>query len=551
MPRLVLPAAGFLLLFAGCPAGTGGADAGAPDAAEGPGFRTMTFPDDFAFGVAMSQYQSSGDEPATGDTPVASNWSRWLDLDRAKGKQRNPRGNGFVEHYAADIQRAKDLGIDTFRISIDWARIEPTPGNYNQAELDHFVDVLDAIVAADMTPVLTFFHWVIPPWVLNPDPAAPEGLVDLMSQGDDVAVDAFEGFVRFVLPAVADKVDTYTVINEPFSFITAGYLGAEHPPGKFLQVEDATQVAINLAFMHARAYAAIKELDTVDADGDGAPSFVGITKTASLIYPTDPDDEDEQFAADSISYVFNDLLMTALVDGRLDVNLDGDTDDMDTTPPEGLYPALADTLEFIGVQYYGPVYVTKDPILNNFHPLYGRPVFDVRELERGLPHSGLGREHWLGGLREILDFFAAYEIPIILSEGGTTRNASFEEPDNEDDPIVVEDLPLQAEMYLCETMWEIGLARRRGIDIRGFYYWSLVDNFEWQDGRYQRFGLYEVDYEDAALPRSPTRVGTAYSEIIAARAVTEDIWTRYVLDKYPSDTREDGGLTVSEPVYNE
>ena len=110
--------------------------------------------------------------------------------------------------------------------------------------------------------MLTFWHWVVPAWVQNADVSAPGGYVDLMADPDRQVVDAWEAMVRHVTPRVAGLVDTYTVLNEPFSMISAGYLNADFPPGAFLNVPDATQFAICLLFMQARAYDAIKELDT-------------------------------------------------------------------------------------------------------------------------------------------------------------------------------------------------------------------------------------------------------------------------------------------------
>ena len=223
---------------------------------------------------------------------------------------------------------------------MDWSRIEPTPGVYAESEIDHLVDVVDAIVDAGLEPVLTLYHWTVPTWVQNPNPASDIGVIDLLATPERDVVDYFEGFVRQIIPRVKDKVDTYTVLNEPFSMISAGYIGGVFPPGGYLDFEGGTQFGINLLFMYARAFDIIKELDDQDATGDGVKSWVGLTMTANEFYPVETGNSDEEYAAEQISYVFNDWIMIALTEGRLDVDLDRKYDNLQTLPPEGVYDEL-------------------------------------------------------------------------------------------------------------------------------------------------------------------------------------------------------------------
>jgi beta-glucosidase len=543
------------LLLLGCPMqpldGPPDDDAGPGPDAE-PGFVTQTFPDDFVWGTATSQWQAEGDQSATGGEPVASNWSRWLGLGRGVGDQENPDGNGFIEQYEADLDRAADLGLTVFRFSADWSRIEPMPGMYDEGEIQHIVDVLQAAKDRGLEPVLTYWHWVVPAWVQNADAAAPGGYADLMAAPDRAIVDDWEAMVRHVTPRVAGLVDTYTVLNEPFSMISAGYLNAEFPPGGFLDVPGATQFAVNLLFMQARAYDAIKELDTTDADGDGNPAFVGFTQAANIFSPVDPNSDQERLAADSVTYVANDWPMLTITTGNLDVNLDGDYDDMDTTPPEGFYEELMGKTDFVGIQYYGPIKLADDTldILDNFHPIYGVPNLDVDGYDETLPHNGSGREINAAELYDTIAHYAQWGLPMIITEGGTTTNGR---PVLDDDENLLE-LPRdedQAAMFLVEHLWELGRAIEDGYDVRGYYHWSIADNYEWIDGLHQRFGAYTVDFEAEGKPRTLTKMGEALRDLAEANAVTEDIWTTYVLEQYPSDAREEGGLTVSGPVYRE
>ncbi len=530
-------------LFAACPGGDDGAV-----------FDAVAFPAGFRFGTAIAQWQVEGDLDGNGAV-VDSNWHRWMEMDKAAAGQRNPDGNGFRTQFREDIQRAKDLGLDTFRLGVDWSRIEPQPDVFDEAELDHFVEVVTAVKDAGLDPVITLWHWTVPVWVQQPDDEAPGGAVDRIATDNRAVVDDFEDFVRHVIPRIKDKVDTYTVLNEPFSMIVVGYLDGRFPPGKQLDIGLGTKLGINLLFMHAAAFNVIKELDDVDADGNGNSSFVGLTMTANDLYPEFPGDPEQERSAQSLNYAFNDWAMEALTSGKLDVNLDQDFDDADTVPPEGTIAELANTLEFVGVQYYGPGKITDEGFLGELlvdtAPFYGAPLVDVASYSGDgplLPHNGMGREISAAGFKDTLQRFSRWGLPIIITENGTTTNAR---------PVGVEELDVgdalpatvqqqeQAAMYVLEHLWELGRAIEDGVDIRGYYHWTLADNFEWVEGRLQRFGAYSVDFDDPSYPRTLNKQGEALKDIVAARGVTEAVWQKWVLAAYPTDLRTKPALTTS------
>ena len=247
--------------------------------------------------------------------------------------------------------------------------------------------------------------------------------------------------------------------------------------------------------------------------------------------------------------------MEALTSGRLDVNLDQDYDDADTTPPEGTFPELANTLEFIGVQYYGPGKITDEGILGQLlvdtPPLYGAPMVDVADYSGDgplLPHNGMGREISASGFRDTLLRYAKWGLPIIITENGTTTNARPEgieelEPGDPLPELVTQDDA--AAMFVLEHLWELGKAIEDGVDVRGYYHWTLADNYEWVEGKLQRFGAYSVDFDDETFPRTLNKQGEALRDIVAAGGVTEEVWNTYRLDHYPSDGRDAPALTTS------
>ena len=508
-------------------------------------FHQVQFPSGFEFGTAIAQWQASGDYSPAG--PVDSNWSQWAQMGKTHNGTLNPEGNGFYWKYESDVALAKNLGLKVFRIGVDWSRIEPEAGVYDEAELDHLADVVKSIYDAGMKPVLTLYHWTVPTWVQNPNPNSDMGTIDLMATTDRAVVDYFEGFVRQVIPRVKDWVDTYTVLNEPFSMISAGYIGGVFPPGKYLDFDGGTQFGINLLYMYARAYDVIKELDDGDGDGDGANSFVGLTMTANAFYPEEPGNADEEFAVEQISYVFNDWIMIALTEGKLDVDLDRRYDNMQTTPPEGIDENLKGKLEFVGVQYYGPVMVDDVSWLVETPPLYGLPLLEVDEYDADLPHNGMKREISAAGFRDTLDIYAPYGVPMIITENGTTSNGPA--IDTAEGQTLGDNQEAQAAMFLVEHLWEVGKAIEDGMDIRGYYQWTLADNFEWVEGHLQRFGAYRVDFDDPEYARTKTLLADALKDVVGQMGVTESIWEKYVLDHYPSDqTGQSGPTTSLNPV---
>jgi len=301
--------------------------------------------------------------------------------------------------------------------------------------------------------------------------------------------------------------------------LSAGYLAGEHPPGKLLDLEGAQQAAVRLIFAHARAAAAIRELDLADADGDGEPARIGHAAVANPFYPKDPSNPADVFGAERISYIVNDAFIEAWTSGRLDVNLDGDFDDADTTPPEGRFDELAGTLDWIGVNYYGPGRVEAG-VFAGSEPLHGMPLLDVARYDPSLPHNEMGREISAAAFLETLRMYARWGLPLYVTENGIGDSTDAQRP-----------------FYLLEHVRAMGLAVAEGIDIRGYLHWSLTDNFEWSYGYGQRFGLYAVDFGDAALPRTERPSAGVYRSICAANGIDQALWNAWALERYPSDTR--------------
>ncbi len=495
---ITLPILAALAILSG--ACHGGGDGLPPDA---------VFPDDFLWGTASAAYQVEGHH-APGGGVIQSNWSEWECMDKIANGDRNVYGSGFYEQYEEDLDLAQGLNNNAYRLGLAWERIEPAEGVFDMDALQHYLDVIDAIRARGITPMVTFYHWVAPAWLDSP----LEGRAAWGDRGGCV-VDAFERFVRFVLPHLAERVDLYSVINEPYVVASSGYLIADHPPGRLGSLSGMTGSLVNFLFAHAAAFRAIKAIDTLDADGDGLASMVGCAHASTLFLPLDPSSPADVRAAESWSYIANDLYLNALVYGDLDVDLDGRCTNPFTHPPEGHYEELAGTLEFIGVNYYGPSWVQGEGF--SWIPLaHGVPAFDTSRVSGAPPPmSEMPTAIVPGALRAVIERFSSYGLPLYITENGCC--------DADDD---------QRPRYLVEHLYLLGRMIAAGHDIRGYFHWSLTDNFEWSHGYEKRFGLYRIDYDSPAFTRTETGSAALYREIAGSGRVTADLLQEYTATPY-------------------
>ncbi|MBZ0252075.1 MAG: family 1 glycosylhydrolase [Candidatus Methylomirabilis sp.] len=512
---------GLFALAAACNNGSGG---GAP-APDDP--FTVTFPAGFLWGTGNAAYQSEGNYKPGGGR-VLSNWSRWEEMGKIHSGDDNDRGVRFYEkaYYEADFDRAAADGHNVFRMGVEWARVEPERGVFDDAEMQHYVDLFQAAKDRGLTTMVTLYHWVTPRWAADPLPSVNRDLFATFP--NEPLWDDFEAFTRYVVPRLEGLVDYWVTFNEPFTVVALGYLLGEHPPGKLLDLTGAINFVLNVAFMHGRAYDAIHELDDADADGDGEPALVSMAHHGNRVLPVDPSNADDQRGARHLEYLLNLLLIDAVTTGNVDADLDGVFNPDSANPYEDHYPELVGTMDYMGLNYYGPMralgHLGPFPI---GAPLYGLPLLMVDQYDPDLPHNVLNREISAQGFRDTLDlYWDRYRLPFFITENGTDRGVY--QPGNRE----------QATMYHMEHIYVLGRAIEDGIPVIGYLKWSLTDNFEWVEGFGPTFGLYGIDYGDPALPRIRTGNADVLADVIAAGGIDRALYDRYVLEKYPSDARE-------------
>lgn len=420
-----------------------------------------------------------------------------------------------------DIQLLVDLGVDSYRFGVEWARIEPQRDVIDMDALDHYDAIIDALVAAGIRPMITVHHFSNPVWVGDPrDLECAAGPTDTNlcgfghPEGGPLIIEEIRQHARLLAERFGDRVDEWGTVNEPVNYLLASYGVGSFPPGqRYLLSEDKLlnqfmPVVRDYLSMHAAIYEEIKAADTVDADGDGSAADVGLTLSVGAFVPARnnavSDDPEDVAARDRLVYVFHYMFVDAARTGMLDMDLDGEA--------ETEVPGAADTIDWLGVQYYFRAGVSAQNAL--VPVLQVAPCFATFDFGACVPPVNddttkcvptMGYEYYEPGIYEILkDFTARWEgLPLVVTESG----------------IATETGRRRAE-HVVRSLEQIARARDEGIDVRGYYHWSLFDNFEWAEGFEPRFGLYRVDYD--SYERTATEGATVLGDIAASRTISSE-----------------------------
>jgi hypothetical protein len=316
----------------------------------------------FRFGAASAATQIE-------DRNESTDWY-WFTLpeDRGglgKGTFVGEASRGYTKALE-DVGLLEEMGLDSYRFSIEWARIEPARGMRVDSELEHYSQLLDALGAAGIRPVVTVHHFSNPVWVDDPrhvDCAGGPTDANLCGfghpQGGPLVIQAIAEHAALLARTYGDRVDDWGTLNEPFNYLLAAYGTGVFPPGKsniFNILDGFVPVMRDTMLAHAAIYEAIKENDTVDADSDGVAANVGLSLSIAEWVAArrhEVSDEPEDTAArDRMIYVYNHMFVDAIQTGLFDSDLDGEGDQE--------LPGLKGTLDWLGVQYYFRAGVTGD-----------------------------------------------------------------------------------------------------------------------------------------------------------------------------------------------
>jgi beta-glucosidase len=422
-------------------------------------------PPGFMLGAASSAHQIEGG--------THNDWTEWE-------KGRYPDGRPHVaggasasrsadawSYWASDVAALQLIGANVYRIGIEWSRLQPSPGAWDESAAARYREMFASLRAAGVRPMVTLYHFTLPLWV------SQRGGWDW--DGTPRAIADFAGRAG---AAFGDLVDWWCTINEPNVLVAKGYLAAQWPPGARDPQRAAQAMAAQMR-AHGLMTAALRDKDRDDADRDGHATRIGIAHNLRLFDPYSSHPVDA-LAAGIASGFYNESFLDAVTLGRIRVVLPGVADIDEPFPP------LAGSFDYLGINYY-----TRELSIGH---LSGKTPYESAAVP-DRPRSDLGWEIYPEGLYRLLHRYARRGWPIIVTESGVADGRDVLRSDF-----------LRAHVYATDR------ARAEGVDVRGFIFWSLTDNFEWSHGYRGRFGLFRIDFADPTLTRRPTGAVPVFQE---------------------------------------
>lgn len=481
------------------------------------------FPDGFLFGASIAGFQVDMGCPTLPPAQCEDRASDWYQLITGRA-QVSPAvaahftwdppssGPGHWELYDQDFARAsEELGLNGLRLSIEWSRIFPTATDglegaqlaaaANADAVARYHAMFASLKAKGLTPLVTLNHYTLPVWI-HDGLACHQNLATCTNRGwlDKARLHReIAKYAGFVAKEFGGEVDLWATLNEPFAVVLPGYLqpGKDrvNPPAVQLRFEEARQVAIAMIEAHARMYDAVKTNDVGDADGNGKASEIGIVYPIAPALPKNPDSALDRKGAENVFYLYNQLFLDGVLNGTMDANIDGKPDG----PPRD---DLVDRCDWLGINYYSRVKVvgTDSPSFPQFSPISTFDPFTL-ELWDDTPQGIADAIAWAKG---------RYDKPIYITETGTDATTD----------------PEKTVSWLVRYLTMTQKALHAGADVRGFFYWSLMDNYEWNHGMAMKFGLYAVG-SDAQKTRTARSAVGVYRQITKAKDIPAALRQQY------------------------
>ncbi len=435
----------------------------------------LKFPEGFLWGSATAAHHVEGHN-------INSDWWDW---EQVPGHIRNGDRSTVAcdwwegERYREDFDLAQSLHQNAHRLSIEWSRIEPREGEWSGEAIAFYRRVLTALRERGMTPLVTLYHYTNPRWLVEKGGWETEAVVPL-----------FERFACKAVEELGDLCDFWVTVNEPTGCFLTGYLYGVWPPGK-QSFGLAMRVARNMLQAHAAAYRAIHRQQP--------DALVGIAHSMRPLYPENPRSRLNRFLASRIHGLYNHLFFLPLTDGRLRFPMA-----LGTRLPE-----LIGTQDYIGLNYYFSHRLAvdlKSPTLLFARAVPPRPwgtSFDD-ELAAWFGHGDLDPD----GFYDMTMWCAQFGKPIYITENGICDATDEIRP-----------------RYLITSLLALHRAIADGAPVKGYFHWTLVDNFEWKEGYSLRFGLIANDLATQRRTLRPS--AEIYSRIACDNGIPEDLIAKY------------------------
>jgi len=451
----------------------------------------IRFPEGFLWGAATSSYQIEGAVHEDGRGP-----SIWDTQCHSTNLVRDGHsGDVAVDHYHRwedDVAMMASLGLGAYRFSVAWPRIQPVgSGPVNQAGLDFYSRLVDGLLAVGIQPALTLYHWDL-----------PQALEDAGGWPARDTAYRFADYAAIVFGALHDRVPMWATLNEPWCSALLGYADSSHAPGHTDPVQ-AIRAVHHLNLAHGLAVKAMRDIDP--------GPLHGIVLNLQPVHGSGPDpDGAVAEGVRRLDGLHNRAWTEAIFGAQYPADVVEDTEAFGGLPvEEGDLDIVAQPLDWLGINYYCDLFLQSQP----GGTIPDTPgLRDVAEVDHGEAVTDMGWPITPDGLRALLvGLKESYPDlpPVYITENGCAY----------DDPVTDGACHDQRRIaYLDAHLRSVRAAIDEGVDVRGYFEWSLMDNFEWSHGYHKRFGMVHIDYD--TLARTPKDSAWWYRDAIAQNGLT-------------------------------
>jgi len=480
----------------------------------------LGFNEKFLWGVSSSGFQFEMGDPSGNGVDANTDWFVWVhDAENIRrgivSGDLPENGIDYWHFYAKDHELAKKLGLNAYRIGIEWSRIFPestaavqvgveraSDGNISRVDVDekaleelekladkealnHYRLVIEDLRAKGFKVFVCLNHFTLPLWIHNPLVVratrlrrGPKGWLE------ETTIIEFVKYAAFIAWSLGDLVDNWATLNEPMAVCEAGYMMAQSgfPPGvnSFMA---AKRAAKNMVLAHAHAYETIKRWDSVKAESDSPSSaYVGLIHNVIPTHPLSQSEKLDVQAAQFMDNLHNQFFPRAVAEGWLDENLNG------VKEKSEVKGYLTNRLDWLGVNYYTRFVIKGKrnllaklfagiPAVPEIVPNYGFGCQPKSQSADGRPTSDMGWEIYPEGLLAALKAVAKFAKPLYITENGVADAEDSLRPKFLEDHIAVLEKAIKGEK----------------VDVKGYFHWALTDNYEWARGFKMKFGLFAVD----------------------------------------------------------
>ncbi|NOY38880.1 MAG: glycoside hydrolase family 1 protein [Nitrospirae bacterium] len=412
--------------------------------------RAKGFPSDFLWGIATSAFQLEGS--------LNADWASW-----DKTLNEKPDVTNHYNLYKEDLRLLKDLGVNSYRFSLEWSRIQPEEDVWDYDAIAHYQEIIDILLENNIEPMVTIHHFTHPLWFIK------------KAWHDDASIEKFLIYTKKMV-SMLKGVRYWITFNEPYVLILGGYLEGCMPPG-IRDVSLAVKALENILVCHGKAY------DVIHSHIPDA--MVSVAHNMAAFNPWHRWNPADKLISRIARHFYNNSLLDAFSTGTLRLQFPFKKV-MEIPVP------IKEKIDFFGVNYYTRMHLRFNPFKKMGIELRHRDI-------GGYGLTDMGWEIHPQGLERVLKRAARLNVPLIITENGIATR---------DDQKKIR--------FMKKHIDVLEKCLKQGIDIRGYFYWSLIDNYEWLQGLDACFGLYRVNFD--TLERKSTNAAAYYSYLIKSRS---------------------------------